>query len=166
YRLNVIPLHMPPLRKMTDDIPLLFDHFLHEISTRKKKIPPVMSSETMDCLTRYNWPGNVRELENLTERLTILNEGTTIKPEDLPERMQGRTGADQISLKAQRLSNDGIDLNAMLDQIENEMIIQALELSNGVKSKAAGLLGLNRTTLIEKLKKKALQTPTPTVKQS
>ncbi len=157
YRLNVIPLKLPPLRKMKEDIPMMIDHFITHMSKRKGRAAPTISAETMKFLTGYNWPGNVRELENLVERMLILKEGEVVSPDDLPERM--RSGAvDRKSVsREQALSSDGVDLNIMLDEIENNMIIQALEISRGVKSKAANLLGLNRTTLIEKMKKKAIE---------
>lgn len=154
YRLNVIPLHLPPLRKMKEDVPLLIEHFLHELSRRKKKEPPILTRETMNCLINHRWPGNVRELENLIERLIILKEGDEVTPDDLPERLREKRHTPEISLKGQRLSSEGVNLNVMIDEIENNMIVQALEISKGVKSKAANLLGLNRTTLIEKMKKK------------
>ncbi len=157
YRLNVIPLHLPPLRKMKDDIPLLIEHFVNDIAKRKKRDAPRLSAETLDCLGKYRWPGNVRELENLMERLVILKEGDDVLPEDLPERLREKRYDHDISTKSQRLSSDGVDLNSMLDDFENNMIVQALEISKGVKSKAANLLGLNRTTLIEKMKKKAIE---------
>ncbi|RJQ49846.1 MAG: sigma-54-dependent Fis family transcriptional regulator [Nitrospiraceae bacterium] len=156
YRLNVIPIHLPPLRKMREDIPLLIEHFVAEISKRKKKEPPEISHESMYCLSEYKWPGNVRELENLIERLIILKEGDKVTPDDLPERFLEKRKASKVFTKAQSLSSDGVDLNTMLDEIENNMIVQALEMSKGVKSKAASLLGLNRTTLIEKMKKKSI----------
>ncbi len=158
YRLNVIPLHLPPLRKMKEDIPLLVEHFISEISKKKQKRSPKISPEAMECLMNYRWPGNVRELENLIERLIILSDGDVVTYEDLPERFhkKSRMIPGHFPLKGERLSAEGIDLNTMLDEIENNMIVQALELSKGIKSKAAGLLGLNRTTLIEKLKKKSI----------
>jgi DNA-binding NtrC family response regulator len=141
---------------MKEDIPLLIDHFIAEISKRKKRDQPRISGESMDCITGYRWPGNVRELENLIERLIILKEGDDVTPDDLPERVHEMRYTRDTSVKTQVLSREGVDLNVMLDEIENNMIVQALEISKGVKSKAAGLLGLNRTTLIEKLKKKAI----------
>ncbi len=162
YRLNVIPLHLPPLRGMKEDIPLLLEHFIVEISRRKKKDQPALSREAMECLTNYRWPGNVRELENLVERLIVLNEGAVITPEDLPERFHDKFQTQHVPTKGYVLPPEGINLNLMFDEIESSMILQALKISNGVKSKAASLLGLNRTTLIEKMKKKAIEyTPPP-----
>jgi len=157
YRLNVIPIHLPQLRKMKEDIPLLVGHFIEDISKRKKKDQPRISPEVMNCLINYRWPGNVRELENLIERLTILKEGDEVGLEDLPERLREKQHDEKVPSREQELSSAGVDLNVMLDEIENNMIIQALEISKGVKSKAASLLGLNRTTLIEKMKKKAIE---------
>lgn len=163
YRLNVIPLHLPPLRKMKEDIPLLVEHFVAEISKNKKKDPPRISRETMDCLVNYKWPGNVRELENLIERLIILKEGDNITPDELPERFIENRQMPRAVTKSKLLSSEGVDLNLVLDEIENNMIIQALEMSKGIKSKAASLLGLNRTTLIEKMKKKSIEFHTKTL---
>ena len=163
YRLNVIPLHLPPLRKMREDIPLLVEHFVAEISKNKKKESPRISRETMDCLVNYKWPGNVRELENLIERLIILKEGDNITPDELPERFIENRQMPRAVTKSKLLSSEGVDLNLVLDEIENNMIIQALEMSKGIKSKAASLLGLNRTTLIEKMKKKSIEFHTKTL---
>ena len=162
YRLNVIPLHLPPLRKMKEDVPLLVEHFVAEISKRKKKEPPKISPETMNYLVNYKWPGNVRELENLIERLIILKEGDHITPDELPERFLENRQMPKVVTKSKLLSSEGVDLNLVLDEIENNMIIQALEMSKGIKSKAASLLGLNRTTLIEKMKKKSIEFHTKT----
>jgi DNA-binding NtrC family response regulator len=156
YRLNVIPMHLPPLRKMRDDIPLLLEHFINDISKRKKKDVLNISKDAVNCLVNYRWPGNVRELENLTERMIILNDTGEITVDDLPDRLKEKQQVQRGRHKTQDLSTEGIDLNHMLDEIENNMIVQALELSKGIKSKAATLLGLNRTTLIEKLKKKSI----------
>jgi len=156
YRLNVIPFQLPPLRAMKEDIPFMMEHFITHLSKRKGKEPPIISKDSMNCLVNYKWPGNVRELENLIERLLILKEGETVNPEDLPDRLVDKQPLGKGTMKGKVLSSDGIDLNIMLDEIENNMIIQALDLSKGVKSKAASLLGLNRTTLIEKMKKKAI----------
>jgi DNA-binding NtrC family response regulator len=163
YRLNVIPLHLPPLRKMKEDVPLLVEHFVSELSKSKKKEPPRISRETMDCLVNYKWPGNVRELENLIERLIILKEGDNITPSELPERFIENRNMTRSATKSKLLSSEGVDLNLVLDELENNMIIQALEMSKGVKSKAASLLGLNRTTLIEKMKKKSIDFHTKTL---
>ena len=137
--------------------------FVYELSKSKKKEPPRISRETMDCLVNYKWPGNVRELENLIERLIILKEGDIITPNELPERFIENRQTTRSAVKSKILSSEGVDLNLVLDELENNMIIQALEMSKGVKSKAASLLGLNRTTLIEKMKKKSIDFHTKTL---
>ncbi|RMG03638.1 MAG: sigma-54-dependent Fis family transcriptional regulator [Nitrospirae bacterium] len=167
YRLNVIPIHLPPLRSRKEDIPLLVDHFLKKHSKAKKRPAPIINDEILDILMNYNWPGNVRELENLIERLTILNGGEVVGISDLPERFQTsppikRTKepvGTSAAIQDVRVSPEGINLNEIVDNLERKLILQALQLSKGVKSKAASLLGLNRTTLVEKMKKKGIELP-------
>ena len=170
YRLNVIPLHVPPLRERDDDVFLLFDHFMGEICRRRKKIPLKVSPEARDTLRRYRWPGNVRELENAVERMVVLTEGDVIGIDDLPEHIRGdrgkagspptRTAAAPADIPVPLpWSESGIDLNGVLGDLERSLILQALQQAGGVKKKAAALLGLNRTTLIEKIKKKGLSVP-------
>lgn len=163
YRLNVIPLRLPPLRDRKEDIPFLVEHFIQKFSRKKKKEEIIISPEAMNCLINYQWPGNVRELENMIERLVILCE-KIVTVEDLPERL--RAGVSVVSKAEEGLSrkdfnnfllpDEGIDLNSLIDKIERDLIIQAIQKTKGIKSKAASLLGLNRTTLIEKMKKKGL----------
>ncbi len=164
YRLNVIPVHIPPLRDRKEDIPVLIEHFLKKHAKAKKRRPPEISKQLMDVLLGYSWPGNVRELENLVERLSILNPGQRITINDLPERFQSIVPSavkPQISLYYTEdisLPPEGINLNNIIDTIERKLITEALEKSSGIKSKAATLLGLNRTTLVEKMKKKGITT--------
>ncbi len=169
YRLNVIPLHLPPLRSRPEDIPLLVDHFIHEFAKKRKRNPFVFSREAMHCLLSYQWPGNVRELENLIERLTILVRNDTIQVSDLPEKFYACLPAQQpsadpvssISATAQKTANDipetGVDLSSIVSNLEKDLILKALSKSGGVKSKAAQFLGLNRTTLLEKMKKMGIE---------
>ncbi len=170
YRLNVIPLRIPPLREREDDIPLLLDHFMTEFCRKRKKTPLKISPVAAEILKGYPWPGNVRELENAVERMVILNDRGTITIDDLPEhvrkhaappaRQAPANGADAAGLPASlQWTPSGIDLNGVLDELERSLILQALDKSGGVKNKAAALLGLNRTTLIEKIKKKGLSAP-------
>lgn len=157
YRLNVIPIHVPPLRERTGDIPLLVQHFLMQ-HCQKKEIPlKTVSSATLDVLLHYDWPGNVRELENVIERLVILVENDEIQVDDLPPRMRRHESSDVPSLM--EIGEEGVDLKKILDDLENHLILEALKKAGGVKNKAASLLGLNRTTLIEKLKKKRIHFP-------
>ncbi len=168
YRLNVIPLQLPPLRKRIEDFPLLIEHFVHELSKRRKREPLKFSQEVMDCLVKYKWPGNVRELENLIERLTILSSGNVVTVSDLPEKIHQLTIPEiEDSAHSPEVSEHqggygalpvyGLDLNTYVNNIEKNLILKALEKTGGVRSKAAGLLGLNRTTLIEKMKKMGIE---------
>lgn len=167
YRLNVIPIHLPPLRKRVEDIPLLIDQFVHEFSKKRKREPLKFSSDAMNCLMRYRWPGNVRELENLIERLTILVSGDTVTASDLPEKFHQSGRVDEIresraadySARVVDIPEGGIDLNALIANMERDIILTALAKTGGVKSRAASLLGLNRTTLIEKMKKMDIEMP-------
>jgi DNA-binding NtrC family response regulator len=167
YRLNVIPLEIPPLRERKEDIEILMEHFIHKFSKKKKKETIRISTDAMDCLKNYHWPGNVRELQNMIERLVILSDGV-VRADDLPERFQLKKGEQGISpeeakealskasIEGLMLPESGIDLNEVMDKLERDLILQAIKRTGGVKSKAAALLGLNRTTLIEKMKKKGI----------
>ncbi len=165
YRLNVIPVRIPSLRERNEDIPLLLDHFMQKFSRKRKRGPLKFSPEAMECLLTYRWPGNVRELENLVERLTILVSENTVNVSDLPGKFRQTVGTETgksahmvnttvPSFKDDDIPDSGINLNAVIDNMEKKLILRALEKTGGVKNKAAVLLGLNRTTLIEKLKKK------------
>ncbi len=158
YRLNVIPIRVPPLRERVTDIPLLARHFLQEFSRKQKKPLKRLSPAALDLLQQYPWPGNVRELENLMERLEILTEGEVIEVADLPEKFQGLHLPPGAA--AAELPPRGIPLTATVQAFERGLILQALESSNWVKSRAAALLNLNRTTLLEKMKKQGIS-PTP-----
>jgi DNA-binding NtrC family response regulator len=157
YRLNVIPIRVPPLRDRVTDIPLLLRHFLEEFIRSKKKPLKRFSPAALDLLQQHPWPGNVRELENLVERLVILTEGELIDVADLPERFQ------RLSLPAQEdpgeLPAHGIHFADAVHAFERNLILKALRQTNWVKSKAAQLLNLNRTTLLEKIKKQNIPPP-------
>ncbi len=157
YRLNVIPIHVPPLRERAGDIRLLIQYFLKQ-HCLKKNIPQKRLSETaIESLEHYDWPGNVRELENVIERVVILTDTDEIQFLDLPKRMQAIV--QQPEATHIELGQDGINLKETLDSLENRLIADALQRAGGVKNKAAKLLGLNRTTLIEKMKKKQIDFP-------
>ena len=140
------------------DIPLLVAHFLQEFSKKKKKAAKRLSPQAMDLLIRYPWPGNVRELENLMERLVILTEGDVVEVEDLPQRFR-EAGSIGPGVESIDFPQDGLNLPQALQVFERRLILKALERSNWVKSRAAQLLNLNRTTLIEKMKKQQILTP-------
>ncbi|MCF8034365.1 MAG: sigma-54 dependent transcriptional regulator [Desulfarculaceae bacterium] len=157
YRLNVVPIEVPPLRERKSDIPLLCDFFLERLAKHKGLEHKELAPEVRERLLRYAWPGNVRELENLLERLVVLAEGGMITPEALPAKLDGEalppdTGGDG-RLTAVELPPGGLNLKSTLEQLEARLIAQALEQADGVKAQAASLLGLNRTTLVQKLKK-------------
>ena len=159
YRLNVIPVHLPPLRERREDIPLLVHSFIRRF--QEKDLTPLRSihPDAMAALSAFHWPGNVRELENLIERMAILAERPELRLEDLPERFRSSSpaGARDKDFSSLDIPEEGIDLRNFMDRIENQLIERALEMSGGVKNRAAQLLGLNRTTLVEKLKKKSLE---------
>ena len=159
YRLNVIPIHLPPLRERTDDIPLLIKHFLDKYLNGKPQKKVEFSKKALPSLMRYRWPGNVRELENLVERMVVLSDSGVIDVADLPEKViAGGTTASSV-LPLIDLPETGIDLSTAVNEFERSIIVQALNKSNWVKNRAAKLLHVNRTTLVEKIKKQKLQKP-------
>jgi two-component system response regulator HydG len=146
YRLNVIALHLPPLRERRDDIPLLSRHFL---SRRDPDEPsPELSEEAKDALLAYDWPGNVRELENALERAAVVSEGGSIRAEHLPERV--------IEPPAARLIADQIPANPPMEVIERAYIEWVLRAEGGNKSRAAEVLGIDPSTLYRKLNRYGL----------
>jgi DNA-binding NtrC family response regulator len=172
YRLNVIPLTVAPLRERREDIPALARHFLERHREARRSSVDDISSDALQCLMAHDWPGNVRELENLVERLVVLKRRGQIEVADLPERYRptrggtgaiisaprpgapvGAAGTTGATLPEVELPKDGIDLRGVLASYEERLIQQALERSGGNKNRAAALLGLNRTTLVEKLKR-------------
>jgi DNA-binding NtrC family response regulator len=141
YRLNVIPIKLPPLRQRRDDIPLLVDHFLRRYaqSNPTKSVNP----EAMELLIKYDWPGNVRELENVMERALILDEGGIIGPEDLPDKIRfGAAHRGSLIIDSPTLT---------LEELEKEYILKVLSYTRWQKKKASDLLGINASTLYRKL---------------
>lgn len=154
YRLNVIPIILPSLEKRREDIPLLMGHFLHKFVSADGRNQIEFTDEVMDVFMAYEWPGNVRELENLMERLVILRGGSTIKLSDLPSKFLKFSNKDCGHYEDLiGLPEEGIDLKMALLSIEDSLIRQALEKTKGNKNQASLLLKMNRTTLIEKLKR-------------
>lgn len=156
YRLNVLPLQLPSLREREDDIPLLVHYFLEMHGRRKGKSLTQVDKQAMAVIEKYRWPGNVREVENLVERLIVLNEDGIIRVGDLPDYIVHNTVASQPNTANVSLPATGVDLDVFLENIENGFIQQALQRSRGNKTLAAALLKLNRTTFIERLRKKGL----------
>uniref|UniRef100_A0A7V4N534 Sigma-54-dependent Fis family transcriptional regulator n=1 Tax=Thermodesulfobacterium geofontis TaxID=1295609 RepID=A0A7V4N534_9BACT len=163
FRLNVIPLTLPPLRERKEDIPLLVKFFLKRLCEREGIEEKTITPSALEKLINYHWPGNIRELENLIERLVILSENNIIGVKDLSIssldlKFPIREGLIEkketwVKYTLPEISEEGIELNKLLREIEIYYLKKALEISKGTKTKAAKLLGLNRTTFIEKLKK-------------
>jgi two-component system response regulator AtoC len=149
YRLNVIPLSLPPLRERREDILPLVKHFLQKNCKEMKRPMMTLTKEVLEALELYHWPGNVRELENIVERTVALTEGNQITLDDLPSaiRMEAST----------RVVERGVDLVKTVNEIEKKMIAEALALTNGVKARAAAMLNLNRTTLVEKMRRLGME---------
>ena len=151
YRLNVIPLHLPPLRERQQDIVYLTTFFLEKQCRLMERAPCSISKQALEVLELYSWPGNVRELENLIERMIVLTDATVITLDDVPAKIVGEKCADDALFVT--MSSNGVDLVDTISKIEQFLIRQALESAGGVKAKAAALLGINRTTLVEKIKR-------------
>lgn len=157
YRLQVVPIELPPLRRRTGDIAQLAHFFSRRAAELANRRPIVFSEEVLAAFRSYSWPGNVRELENLTERLSILVDSDAVYLSDLPQHIRdGETILGDSSLVRASLPEAGLDFNRVVEDFENALILQALEKTGGNKKAAAKLLNLNRTTLVEKIKKKGL----------
>ena len=158
YRLNVIPIIIPPLRSRLEDLPLLIDHFVKHFNRLKGRKITQFNEAAIQVLSAYNWPGNVRELENLVERMAILHAEGEIGVERLPEKFTGLTPVTSSTAGSVRMEipEEGIDFNTLVSEYEIALIQKALEKADGVKNKAAALLNIKRTTLVEKMKKRGL----------
>lgn len=165
YRLNVFPIEVAPLRERQEDIPLLLQHFAAQLADGREE-PIRLADEAMQALRQYAWPGNVRELGNLVERLSILFPGACVGLAELPEKFRqdydpSLNGSWTYLAPAVpggvQLGSEGLDLKAYLTGTERLLLQQALEQSNWVVAKAAKLLHLQRTTLVEKMRKFDLQ---------
>lgn len=156
YRLNVIPINLPPLRDRPQDVPELIQFFL--ISFNEKLGSTLMGFEpdAMEACLNYPWPGNIRELKNFVERLAILNDGERITLMDLPEKIRRHKGTAPAPTSDVPLPEDGLNFYDAVEQFEKSLILQALDRTDWNKNKAASLLSMNRTTLVEKIKKKEL----------
>ena len=156
YRLHVIPIHIPPLRERRSDIPLLVNHFIAQFNQLRRTEILGMEPDALVRMTEEEWPGNIRELENMIERLCVLKKRGMITLADLPERSLKMAGGKTVEAPDQfiRFSEDGINLTKELEHYENRLIGEALRKANGITSRAAQLLQVNRTTLVEKLKRK------------
>lgn len=149
YRLNVIPFEVPPLRERTGDIELLLKEITNTVSAQYQLRPPQYSVACLEQLNRYAWPGNIRELGNFCERMLILQSGQTVEVDNLPMEIRNSSRAAQGLFS---LPDNGIKL----DELEQDLMRQALSKANGNQSKAARLLGLTRDTFLYRLKKYAI----------
>ena len=182
YRLNVIPIAIPPLRDRKSDIPILVHHYLNHFNQLKGKSISGISDPAVQILCQYPWPGNIRELANFMERMVVLSTNNHLTPRDLPEKVLGEVPKEQWEPLVQSapketpasflrqsarksyttgLPAEGVNLKKMVEEFERELLLEALEKTNWVKNKASTLLGLNRTTLVEKLKKMNIKRDSP-----
>lgn len=148
YRLSVIPIIMPPLREIKEDIPLLADHFLNKFTKQFGKYEIKLDKSVFKAFNRYYWPGNIRELENLIHRLVILCQGDVISIEDLPEEL-----LREQELEGGKFSIQIPDVGVDLEKVEKELIFQALVKKNWNQTQAAKLLNISRNSLIYNMKK-------------
>jgi transcriptional regulator with PAS, ATPase and Fis domain len=152
YRLNVIPINLPPMRERREDIPLLVQRFVRHFCDAHHLELKTVSPQVMKALMAYDWPGNVRQLENLSERMVALTGvRTAIMPTDLPPEIQNRDTSNYVPLI--EIPEEGINFQNVVTDMERELIMQSLRKTNGNKKLAAKLLNLKRTTLIEKIKR-------------
>ena len=158
YRLNVINIHAPSLRERMEDISVLAQHFLKKYNERLGKSITGISAEALAVLKKYDYPGNVRELENIIERTVALEAGATILPESLPPFVNTSSGRKMISSQDIQITEDGVDLDKILGQIEKELLIKAIHSADGVKKRAAKLLGITFRSMRYRVEKHRLGT--------
>jgi DNA-binding NtrC family response regulator len=175
YRLNVVPIYLPPLRERRDDLPLLIDFFRHRYAAANKVAVPTVPVEVMRALQNYNWPGNVRELQNYVERAIVLSSNNTLSMDLLPAYVRGgstmrggRQGTKTLDSLCNELVALGMSQSTEMDTnlherivslVEKEVIGQVLKSCQGVQTKAATRLGINRNTLHKKISDYALEEP-------
>jgi len=169
YRLSVFPIDIAPLRERPSDIPPLVEEFIHRMH-REQSVSLQMSDAAMQVLQEYTWSGNVRELANLIERLVVIKPNGRVEASDLPWPIAEKAAAlaDKphiVGAKLAPITSAGIDLKQTLATIERDMIYQALATANGVIQHAAKLLGVGRTTLVEKIKRFEIDVTTPPAKR-
>lgn len=158
YRLNVINIKTPPLRDRKDDIPILAQFFLKKYNEKLNKNITSISTDAMEILKKYDYPGNVRELENMLERTVALEGGATVLPESLPPLVSTPSGRKMASSHEIEVTDDGVDLDKVMGQIEKELLIKAIHTANGVKKKAAKLLSITFRSMRYRVEKYNLGT--------
>jgi two-component system, NtrC family, response regulator AtoC len=157
YRLNVIPIAVPPLRERREDIPLLAAHFIRKYCTEQKLQLKRISHDAMKCLMAYDWPGNVRQLENSMEMAVALSgDRDLLDLEDFP--VVSRPASKNAPFNAIDIPDDGVHFNTMISELEKRLILQSLQVARGNKKRAASLLHLKRTTFVEKLRRMGMDT--------
>ncbi len=154
WRLNVIPIEMPSLRARGTDIVRLANHFLRRANARHNRNVDGFEPQMLEVMKAYGWPGNIRELENLVERMVIVKASGMLAAMDLPPAVRAPRDTAARSTTVPELPENGADLKAILEAVEQRMIGEALVRTGGNKNRAAELLGLNRTTLVEKLRRR------------
>ena len=155
YRLYVIPVGLPALRERQSDIPYLASYFIQMYNYKNNRQIEGISEKALEVMVRYGWPGNVRELRNIIERLVVLIGCGKISFHDLPNELKATNGYQ--SAQSIEVTDEGICLNSAVTEFEKDLILQSLEKTKWVKNKAAKLLQLNRTTLVEKIKRHRIQ---------
>ncbi|MEW5795550.1 MAG: sigma-54 dependent transcriptional regulator [Candidatus Zixiibacteriota bacterium] len=150
YRLNVIPIDIPPLRERMDDLPLLVDHFVRMFAEKTRARPRLVSDAAMEVLRRYSWPGNVRELENVIERAILLSRSATLEPSDFPEKL--------IRSEETQLVREVAPVTPTLESIEKAYIHYVMTQTDGKKAEAARILGIDTSTLYRKIQRYDLPT--------
>ena len=152
YRLNVIPINVPPLRERRDDIPHLISHFIRKFCAEQKVALKKVSDEALQCLVNHDWPGNVRQLENIVEMaVTLSDDRELLDMSDFPAVCRPVKTLDPVS--EIEFPNGGVNFNTVVSDLEKRLILQSLEVARGNKKKAATLLRLKRTTFVEKLRR-------------
>jgi transcriptional regulator with PAS, ATPase and Fis domain len=146
YRVHVFPIALPPLRKRKDDIPFLSAHFLGKLAKRDNRRAPRLTPQVLASFMRYDWPGNIRELENEIERaLTLAGNGSVITADCISEKIIGPRDTNTAAIAA------GVTLREAVEQLEHQLVSQALETAGGNRSQAARALGLTRQGLLNKI---------------
>jgi two-component system response regulator AtoC len=158
YRLNVIPIHVPPLRRRREDIPLLVAHFTKKYCTDQKLLLKRVSHQAIKSLMAYDWPGNVRQLENSMEMAVALSgDRELLDVDDFP--LVSQPSPSNAHFQAIDIPDDGIHFNTMISELEKRLIVQSLAVARGNKKRAASLLHLKRTTFVEKLRRMGMESP-------
>jgi two-component system response regulator PilR (NtrC family) len=157
YRLNILPIHLPPLRDRKDDIPLLVSRFIEKYSDEAKRKNISITNEAMSLLENYNWKGNVRELENIIERAVVLTTGSLIEPGSFPDELRYYNALN--GMEPSDLPDEGVDLEEIVSSVEKDLLIKALNRTGGKKKEAAKLVNLSFRSFRYKLTKYGIGSP-------